>query len=154
MKDDYIKRNRVYDYYFDYLIKNLNQSIEGFISGQSQDIKLGSWNIMHLLVQLRNEVGTSVKPSRNMIKIIREKMYCKGVNTVKMEDIFPPSYNDDCLDLICPDCSNDDCGGSEGGDGDDGGGGGPIDSGKDGIDFMIVTNETSTPEEPINRIKK
>jgi len=130
MTDPYEKRNRVYKSYQSWLVNALNESIDATITGSKQDQRLGLFSQFHLLVQLRNEDYASCRPLTTDIECMHEALFCRGVDTRIMEDVFPPSYDD-----------------SDGSEYDDGSGSGSV---LDGIDNMQITPVDSP--NPVNRI--
>jgi len=161
MVDQYSKRNETYKAYGDWLFEEFNKAIDSFIVGNVPDKALGIWNLSFFLMQMRNESYTSCRPSAEMIRCLSQKVICHGVDIRMMEEIWPPSYDDDCPGdtctggELCPDGSNPPC--DEGGGGDDcpDGTPAPCDGGgfkNDGINYMQIQADSS--EHPIFRINK
>ena len=136
MKDFYAKRNRVYTQYRKLLFNAINDAIDASLTGGKIDEQLGLFNQFHLLVQLRHEHYASARPLKEDIDCMSEKLFCKGVDTHIMEEIFPPSYDDETGEEWTPDDLDPNT---------------PGGSKLDGIDFMNIT--LGDPRYPMNRIR-
>ena len=130
MEDQFKKRNQVYGTYKQWLVNAINDSLNASITGVEIDDRLGLFNMFHLQVQMRNEDYASSRPLAEDIECMREALFCKGVDTLWMEKIFPPSYND-----------------STGEEWEEG----TNPDRPDGVDFMQVESDGITY--PINRIR-
>ena len=98
MKNDFSKRLRVYGDYRMWIANAINDSLDASILGADTDNRIGLFNMFHLLVQLRNEKYASTRPCHEDIACMREKIFCQGVDTRAMEEVFVASYND----TVCP----------------------------------------------------
>ncbi len=95
MNNDYQKRKETYDVYSDFLFKEINLAANAFIMGTEVSNTLPMWNMMFLLLQLRNEDYASCRPTQEEIDCMSRFMYCAGVDTSKMEEIWPAIYPKD-----------------------------------------------------------
>lgn len=98
MTDNYNKRDRTYDIYHDWMMKEIDSMQDEFILGKETDKKIGLFSMFHLLMQLRNENYASVRPSADQVDCMSDILFCHGILTEEMEQVYPPSYNGDPLD--------------------------------------------------------
>lgn len=95
MTDNYQKRDSVYKQYQTYLFKTLNDILDSALTGGEINDRLGLFTLFHLMVQMRNENYASCRPLASEIDCMSDVLFCNGVDTTIMEDVFPPSYNDE-----------------------------------------------------------
>jgi len=105
MTDDFEKRNSVYESYQSWLIFGINDALDSMIIGKEIPSRIPLFQMYHLLVQMRNESYASCRPLNTDIECISDRLFCLGVDTTLMDEIFPPSYDDsdgsECHNLFC-----------------------------------------------------
>lgn len=95
MKQDINKRRRTYEVYSKWLDNALNDALESGVTGTKIDKRLGLFSQMFLLMQLRNEKYASARVLKSEIDCMADKVFCGGLDISAMEEIWPPSYNDE-----------------------------------------------------------
>jgi len=123
MIDLYWKRDQTYDAHHTYLMNLANDTLDQLILGKDPEITLGLFSVYHLIAQMAYE-GV-ISPTPEDIECISEILFCNGVDTALMNQLYG-------LDI--PDPYED-----------------PGDSRLDGIDYMQV--EGDDIDHPINRVR-
>ena len=130
MTDQYAKRDIVYKKYGLLLTNAISDNLDAMLLGTEVNDRLAMFNMFHLLVQLRNEQYASCRPLDVDIECIRENLFCNGVDTLVMESVFPPSYDDSTGEEYDPDEDP---------------------PAVDGVSYMVVS--PGVVDRPLNRVK-
>ena len=120
------RNNDTYTVYWEQIIKELNKAVDSTFFGNETSKFIGFFRIDLLYMQLHSEQRRTDEESK--LECISRKMFCEGIDTRFLEEIFTPLY-------------------LESGNGDEGGESGS----DDGINFMQVEGDGT--DHPINRIR-
>lgn len=94
MTNNYQNRKITYDAYSDFLYKELDKAQDNFIMGRKVGKELPLWNMFFLLMQMRNEQGTTTCPTQEEVDCMSDKLFCYGINTTEMEQLWPSNCAD------------------------------------------------------------